>query len=53
VDLFACGCLLFELVMKAQPFKSSDLKDEHYKKIAGNEKMKYWEIFSSSKSPSN
>jgi serine/threonine protein kinase len=27
VDVFACGCLLFELIMKAPPFKSSDLKD--------------------------
>jgi serine/threonine protein kinase len=26
-DIFACGCLLFEIVMKAPPFKTSDLKD--------------------------
>lgn len=27
VDIFACGCFLFELVMKSQPFKSTDFKD--------------------------
>jgi serine/threonine protein kinase len=27
IDVFATGCFLFELVMKAQPFKSADMKD--------------------------
>ena len=27
IDIFASGCVLFELVMKAEPFKSSNVKD--------------------------
>jgi len=27
LDVFSLGCFLFELVMKCQPFKSSDIKD--------------------------
>ena len=27
VDIFAAGCFLFELVMKTEPFKSSNVKD--------------------------
>lgn len=45
IDIFACGCLLFQLVMKSQPFKSSDLKDEYYNKLAGNDKTMFWDIF--------
>lgn len=36
IDIFACGCLLFELVMKSPPFKTSDLKDQYYNKLAAN-----------------
>ena len=32
--MFASGCFLFELVMKTEPFKSSNIKDEHYSKLA-------------------
>ncbi len=42
IDMFACGCLLFELVMKSPPFKTSDLKDEYYNKLAVNEKGQFW-----------
>lgn len=31
--------------MKSQPFKSSDLKDEYYNKLAGKDKSMYWDIF--------
>lgn len=34
VDLFACGYVLFEMVMKAEPFKSSNAKDKHYSILA-------------------
>lgn len=33
IDVFAIGCFLFELVMKSEPFKSADIKDEHYSKL--------------------
>jgi serine/threonine protein kinase len=33
VDIFAAGCFLFELLMKTQPFKTSDVKDEYYSKL--------------------
>lgn len=42
IDVFAIGCFLFELVLKAQPFKSADMKDEHYSRLAGMDKKKYW-----------
>ncbi len=34
IDLFACGYVLFEMVMKAEPFKSSNHKDKHYSVLA-------------------
>lgn len=52
IDTFAAGCFLFELVMKAEPFKSSDMKDEHYSKLANLEKKKFWDIFSGKAAPS-
>lgn len=52
VDVFAAGCFLFELVMKCEPFKSADIKDEHYSKLAGNDKKKFWDIFISKLTPS-
>ena len=42
---------MFELVMKSEPFKFADLKDEHYSKIAGLEKKKFWDIFNNKISP--
>lgn len=38
--------------MKAQPFKSSDIKDEHYSKLANCENQKFWDIFSGKAAPS-
>jgi hypothetical protein len=38
--------------MKAEPFKSSDQKDEYYNKIAGHEKKKFWDIFLGKANPS-
>jgi serine/threonine protein kinase len=52
LDVFAAGCFLFELLMKAEPFKSSDVKDEHYGKLVGVEKKKFWDIFNNKASPS-
>jgi serine/threonine protein kinase len=52
IDVFAAGCFLFELVMKCEPFKSADIKDEHYSKLAGLEKKKFWDIFNSKLTPS-
>lgn len=52
IDVFAVGCFLFELVMKAQPFKSADMKDQHYSRLAGVEKKKFWDIFSNKLPPS-
>ena len=34
IDVFAAGCFLFELVMKCEPFKSADIKDDHYSKLS-------------------
>jgi serine/threonine protein kinase len=53
IDIFALGCFLFELVMKAEPFKSAELKDEHYSKISGVDKKKFWDIFNSKLNPSS
>jgi len=39
--------------MKTQPFKSSDIKDEHYSKLASFEKKKFWDIFSGKAGPSS
>jgi hypothetical protein len=52
IDVFAAGCFLFELVMKCEPFKSADIKDEHYSKLAGMDKKKFWDIFNSKLTPS-
>jgi hypothetical protein len=38
--------------MKSQPFKSSDLKDECYNKLAGNDKNLFWDIFAGKCKPS-
>lgn len=38
--------------MKAEPFRSSDIKDEHYSKLANLEKKKFWDIFAGKASPS-
>jgi len=53
IDVFAVGCFLFELVLKAQPFKSADMKDEHYSRLANTDTKKFWEIFSSKLPPSS
>lgn len=53
IDIFAAGCFLFELVMKAEPFKFADMKDEHYSKIASQDKKKFWDIFNSKINPSS
>lgn len=50
LDLFACGCLLFEIVMKAQPFRTAETKDDHYSKLT-NDKKKFWEIYATKYSP--
>lgn len=52
IDVFACGCVLFELVMKAQPFKSSNTKDANYSHLVNNETSSFWGIFSKINSPS-
>ena len=38
--------------MKSPPFKTSDLKDEYYNKLANNEKGQFWDIFSGKCKPS-
>jgi len=54
IDVFAVGCFLFELVLKTQPFKSADMKDEHYSRLANTANTKkFWEIFSSKLPPSS
>lgn len=53
IDVFAAGCFLFELVMKSEPFKSSDMKDEHYSKLASFQAKKFWDIFSGKPTPSS
>lgn len=53
VDLFACGYVLFEMVMKAEPFKSSNHQDKHYKELAEGNFDSFWKIFSSQCKPSN
>jgi hypothetical protein len=39
--------------MKAEPFKFADMKDEHYSKLAGLDKKKFWDIFSGKLNPSS
>jgi serine/threonine protein kinase len=53
IDIFAAGCFLFELVMKTEPFKSSDIKDEHYSKLVNFQPQKFWDIFSGKPTPSS
>ena len=38
--------------MKAQPFKSSDLKDENYIKLVKKDTEGFWKIFSKQRNPS-
>lgn len=38
--------------MKTEPFKSSDIKDEHYSKLANFQQKKFWDIFSGKPTPS-
>lgn len=42
VDVFGAGCFLFELVMKCEPFRSSEAKDEHYGKLASLQTQQFW-----------
>ena len=51
LDLFAAGCVLFEICMKCVPFKTSSLDDEYYRKFI-SDKPSFWKIFSSSAQPS-
>ena len=44
---------MFELVMKAEPFKSTDIKDEHYSKLANPDKKKFWDIFNNKYNPTS
>lgn len=53
VDIFAAGCFLFELLMKTQPFKTSDVKDEYYSKLTSLEKKKFWDIFNNKFNPTS
>lgn len=52
VDLFAVGCVLFYMVIKAPPFKSSNFKDECYSRFFGEDKTDFWKIFSGLAKPS-
>ena len=45
LDLFAAGCVLFEMVMKCQPFKIASLEDEYYRKLM-QDRNGFWKIFS-------
>ncbi len=38
IDVFAAGCFLFQLVVKCEPFRSADIKDEHHGKLAALDK---------------
>ncbi len=44
-DIFASGVILFTMVMKSAPFKSTKASDEFYK-LMKTDKDKYWQIFS-------
>lgn len=46
IDLFACGCILFEMVMKAEPFKSTDHTDKNYGELVKGNTEGFWKIFS-------
>ena len=50
--MFAAGCFLFELVMKTEPFKSSDMNDKHYSKLVNERNHEFWDIFSGKPQPS-
>lgn len=43
--MFAAGCVLFSMVMKTPPFKSSNFKDEYYSRFLNEDKTSFWKIF--------
>lgn len=53
MDVFACGFVLFEMVMKLEPFKSSNHQDKHYSELAKGNFDNYWKIFAGHCNPSN
>jgi hypothetical protein len=40
------------MVMKHAPFKTSNYKDEYYRKFLQEDKSEYWKIFSGNVKPS-
>lgn len=52
VDLFAAGCVLFYMVVKAPPFKSSNFKDECYSRFLSEDKADFWKIYAGLAKPS-
>lgn len=52
MDLFSTGCVLFYMIMKTPPFKSSNFKDEYYGRFLNEDKTDFWKIFSGIAKPS-
>ena len=46
MDIFSAGCVLFYMIMKTPPFKSSNFKDEYYGRFLNEDKTDFWKIFS-------
>lgn len=48
-DIFSAGVTLFVMSLKFSPFRRAVLGDPYFKRLAGNEKFKFWKIYSSYK----
>lgn len=52
-DVFAAGCVLFYMVVKTLPFKSSNFEDECYSRFLSEDKGHFWKIFAGIAKPTN
>ncbi|KAM3134272.1 hypothetical protein pb186bvf_013557 [Paramecium bursaria] len=50
-DLFAAGVILFTMVMKSAPFKSTKNGDQYYQ-LLKQDKLSFWQVFTELNSPS-
>lgn len=47
LDIFACGVLLFMMVVRSSPFLSSNYNDVYYSRLIKKDKSSFWKIFES------
>lgn len=48
-DIFSAAVTLFVMSLKFSPFRRAVPQDPHYKRLAGNEKHRFWKIYGNQK----